>query len=69
MVSKQFSLAVQAALFDLDRGLPQPVNNDVAAANTYRRDGAQRFLYILMNLAERPRETQQKSATGNLLHK
>lgn len=69
MVSNAFTSAAIAAMMELDRTLPIPENQEQAAANHWRRDGANRFLYALMNLAEPGTSPAPKATTSNLDHR
>jgi hypothetical protein len=57
--SVKFKAAADAAMLHFGALLQKPTTMEHAAANEYRRQGAQAFLDVLMNLAEENKTNQQ----------
>jgi hypothetical protein len=67
MDSAQFEAAANAALLEMQVGIPTAPDGNAAAANNYRLEGARKVIAILMNLAA-PDPEPPKTLPGNLDH-
>lgn len=64
--SERFQQAALVALYELQRSLPKATTDPEAAINHWRLDGANRLLYVLMNLAESDRRVETTPKNANL---